>query len=349
MEMTPYQLANNTPLTLSPNFILPEEKRPNLSEVLPSDSIPIIDLNDHDIDDGQGPSPLVSKISQACEEYGFFQIINHGVPRELCQKVLAVVTEFFQLPPEERAQYLTKDHSKQVKVFNYYQKYEGIGKVTMWSETFSHPWHPTEDFTYLLPTNPPQYREVFAEYARAIGVLFDRLLSLISRGLGLDKDCLKRRIGEKPGLHTQANYYPACPDPELTMGMPDHNDLGSITVLLQVEGVTGLQVIKDGKWLTVDPVPDAFVINLADQTQVLSNGKFKSVGHRAVTNKLLPRLSLGMFYTPNDDTVIGPIEDLIDEEHPPKYRRYSFKEYMEEFYRQEGKRRRVKEAFELQR
>ena len=112
------------------------------------------------------------------------------------------------------------------------------------------------------------YREVFAEYARAIGVLFDRLLSLISRGLGLDKDCLKRRIGEKPGLNTQANYYPACPDPELTMGLPDHNDLGSITVLLQVEGVTGLQVIKDGKWLTVDPVPDAFVINLADQTQV---------------------------------------------------------------------------------
>ena len=112
------------------------------------------------------------------------------------------------------------------------------------------------------------YREVFAEYARAIGVLFDRLLSLISRGLGLDKDRLKRRVGEKPGLNTQANYYPACPDPELTMGLPDHNDLGSITVLLQVEGVTGLQVIKDGKWLSVDPVPDAFVINLADQTQV---------------------------------------------------------------------------------
>ena len=43
MEMTPYQLANNTPLTLSPNFILPVNKRPNLLEVLPSASIPIID------------------------------------------------------------------------------------------------------------------------------------------------------------------------------------------------------------------------------------------------------------------------------------------------------------------
>ena len=111
-------------------------------------------------------------------------------------------------------------------------------------------------------------REVFAEYARKIGGLFDRLLSLISQGLGLENDCLKRRIGENPRLNCQANYYPPCPDPELTMGLPEHNDLGSIGVLLQVEGVTGLQVIKDGKWLPVDPVPNAFVVNLADQIQV---------------------------------------------------------------------------------
>ena len=52
------------------------------------------------------------------------------------------------------------------------------------------------------------------------------------------------------------------------MGLPYHNDLGSIAGLLQVEGVTGLQVIKDGKWLFVDPVPNAFIVNLADQIQV---------------------------------------------------------------------------------
>ena len=54
-----------------------------------------------------------------------------------------------------------------------------------------------------------------------------------------------------------------------------------------------------------------------------------------------------MFYSPKNDTVIGPINNLIDMWHPRKYRNYSFKEYMDEFYRQEGKRRRVKEAFEL--
>ncbi|GMY26314.1 protein DMR6-LIKE OXYGENASE 1-like [Fagus crenata] len=350
MEVTPFQLANKTSLSLSPNFILPEEKRPILSEVFPLASIPIIDLNDQDIDDdGQGSSSLVSKISQACEEYGFFQIINHGVPKELCQRVLAVVTEFFQSPPEERAQFLTTDHTKQVRVLNYFQKVEGQGKVAMWGESFTHPWHPTEDFTHFLPKNPPQYREVFVEYAREIGVLMDRLLSLISRGLGLEKDCLKRKIGERPALYSLANYYPPCPDPELTMGLPAHNDIVALTVLLQLEGVAGLQVIKDGKWVPVDAVPDAFVVNLADQIQVLSNGRYKSVVHRAVTNKWLPRVSVAMFYAPNNDTKIGPIEDLIVEGQPAMYRNYSYKEFMEEFYRQEGIRRRVKEAFELQR
>ena len=112
------------------------------------------------------------------------------------------------------------------------------------------------------------YREVFAEYAREIGVLMDRLLSLISQGLGLEKDCLKRKIGERPTLCSQTNYYPPCPDPELTMGLPAHSDIFALTVLLQLEGVAGLQVIKDGKWVPVDAVPDAFVVNLGDQIQV---------------------------------------------------------------------------------
>ncbi len=52
------------------------------------------------------------------------------------------------------------------------------------------------------------------------------------------------------------------------MGLPAHNDIVALTVLLQLEGVAGLQVIKDGKWVPVDAVPDAFVVNLADQIQV---------------------------------------------------------------------------------
>nr|POE83776.1 protein dmr6-like oxygenase 2 [Quercus suber] len=163
------------------------------------------------------------------------------------------------------------------------------------------------------------YREAFAEYAREIGGLMDRLLSLMSQGLGLEKDCLKRKIA---------------------LDLPAHNDIVALMVLLQLEGVSGLQVVIDGKWVPVEPVPDAFVVNMADQMEiVLSNGRYKSVVHKAVTNKRLPRLSLPMFYAPNNDPVIGPIEDLINKGHPPMHRNYSYKEYMDEFYRQEGARR----------
>ncbi|KAL6294432.1 hypothetical protein ACE6H2_002574 [Prunus campanulata] len=65
--------------------------------------------------------------------------------------------------------------------------------------------------------------------------------------------------------------------------------------------------------------------------------KYKSVHRSAVINKVEPRLSLTMFYGPNKDRVIGRIEDLIDEEHPPLYRSCKYAEFFEEFYKQEGK------------
>ena len=64
------------------------------------------------------------------------------------------------------------------------------------------------------------------------------------------------------------NYYPPCPEPELTYGLPGHTDPNVLTILLQDLQVAGLQVLKDGKWVAVNPEPNAFVINIGDQLQV---------------------------------------------------------------------------------
>ncbi|OMO60263.1 Oxoglutarate/iron-dependent dioxygenase [Corchorus capsularis] len=174
-----------------------------------------------------------------------------------------------------------------------------------------------------------------------------RLLSLISQGLGLEKGCLEKKLGEKPQGRLQANYYPPCPDPELTLGLNVHTDICALTIVRPSEGVNGLQIIKDGKWVAVESIPNSFVINLGDQIQVLSNGRYKSVHHRVVTNKTQKRVSVATFYSPRSEAIIGPIEELIDEQNPALYRNYHYSEFLEEFFKQEGTRRMVKEVFEF--
>ncbi|KAK2654223.1 hypothetical protein Ddye_014079 [Dipteronia dyeriana] len=39
------------------------------------------------------------------------------------------------------------------------------------------------------------------------------------------------------------NFYPTCPDPELTVGVGRHSDLGALTVLLQ-DGIGGYFYVK---------------------------------------------------------------------------------------------------------
>ena len=66
------------------------------------------------------------------------------------------------------------------------------------------------------------------------------------------------------------NYYPACPRPDLVLGLSPHSDGSALTVLQQGKGSSvGLQILKDGKWISVQPIPNALVINIGDTIEVL--------------------------------------------------------------------------------
>ncbi|KAJ8420101.1 hypothetical protein Cgig2_000151 [Carnegiea gigantea] len=322
MDQTPtFQWANEAiPLSLPSKFILPNPIRPDRTCVSHLYSIPIIDMGT------DNEAQLIQGITSACKGFGFFQVINHGIPLELCKNVLDMITKLLHLPYEEKSHLVTTTHLEDGKIFKYYVKDQQTQeKISMWAESFFHTWHPHDHgFTHNLPNNPPQYRSVIATYATEVGSLIAKLLGLISRGLGLERDYLKKKLRENLSYTAQANYYPPCPNPELTLGLPAHTDSKVLTILLQEEGVTGLHVLKDGNWVAVDPVPGALVVNVADQLQILSNDRYKSVYHRAVTNEEKKRVSLAMFVGPNHDTVVEPIEELIDENHPALYRRYTF-------------------------
>ncbi|XP_034604585.1 1-aminocyclopropane-1-carboxylate oxidase homolog 1-like [Setaria viridis] len=136
-------------------------------------------------------------------------------------------------------------------------------------------------------------KDAFFDYARHTKRLLGTLYKLLPEALGLgptyrtDIDCNK-------GHMILFHYYPPCPEPELAIGTTRHSDTGFLTVLLQDDN-GGLQVLHGDQWIDVPPTPGAFIVNVGDLMQMMSNDKFKSAEHRVVAKKAGPRVSMACF------------------------------------------------------
>lgn len=63
------------------------------------------------------------------------------------------------------------------------------------------------------------------------------------------------------------------------------------------------------------------------EVQIMSNGRYKSILHRAVANQSVTRYSFANFLMPADKTVIRPIPKLLSDSCPAVYRPVRFGEY----------------------
>jgi len=323
-------LSNGTKnLEVHDRYILPPHERPQMSEISHSECIPVVDLKDLD---GPNRTTIVGEIRRACEEDGFFQIVNHGVPENVMKIMMGIAKEFYEMPVEDRACFYSEDVKQPVRFSN---SQSGIDKVLNWVDYFSQPCHPLEEVIGSWPEKPAAYRDIAGKYAGEMRALILRLLAAISEALRLDSDYLNKVLGKHSQLMT-LNYYPSCPNPDLTLGTASHSDAGVITVLMQGD-VSGLQVLKNGKWVAVEPIANAFVVNLGDQLQVVSNRRFRSTQHRAVTNMYTSRISIPTFYLPGDEAFIAPASTMVDEQQPAVYRGYKFEEFMETYWDLRGK------------
>lgn len=65
------------------------------------------------------------------------------------------------------------------------------------------------------------------------------------------------------------NYYPACAQANKVIGLTPHSDATGLTLLVQINDVQGLQIKKDGKWIPVQPLAGAIVVNIGDILEVI--------------------------------------------------------------------------------
>ncbi|XP_057432351.1 oxoglutarate-dependent flavonoid 7-O-demethylase 1-like [Lotus japonicus] len=218
------------------------------------------------------PSLPVPNVQEMVKK-NHLQIVNHGVQNELVQRMKDVVTEFFELPIEEKEKYAMASNDIQGYGHAYVVSEE---QILDWSDALmlvTNPtWHKKLQF---WPKTPEGFKEIVEAYSSEVKRVGEEILSSLSLVMGLQKHVLLGLHGELLEI-IRVNYYPPCSTPE----------------------------------------------------KIWSNGKYKSVEHRALTNKNKRRISWAYFLIPPDDVEVEPFDHMIDAQNPKLYQKVRYGDYM---------------------
>ncbi|KAI8563215.1 hypothetical protein RHMOL_Rhmol03G0095100 [Rhododendron molle] len=346
---------------LPKKYVLPESDRPNISKSgepyrfknSSNIQLPVIDFSELQ---GSNRAQVVKYLANACENYGCFQLVNHGISGEVIRSTMDVSKRFFELPFEEREKYMSPDTYSPVRYGTSLNQSKDA--VFCWRDFLKLMCHPLSDMLPHWPSSPCDFRKLVVTYANENKNLFLMLMEAITESLGLintrtnkstttrgDEFDILEELEDGSQLMV-LNCYPPCPEPDLTLGMPPHSDYGFLT-LLQQDDVAGLQIQFQENWVTVEPIPNSLVVTVGDHLEICSNGRYKSVLHRAIVNSVKPRISVASLHTVPYNSVVRPSPKLIDESNPRRYMDTDFDSFLEYISSCEPKKKNFLESRKL--
>ena len=307
-------------------------------------ALPIIDVSALRGGDADARRAVGREFRRACLDLGFMYVVGHGVDRALRADVLAQSAAFFAISDEKK---LAIDMS----LSPYNRGYEPLGGQTLEDgappdlkegfyigEEISLDHARLREGSFNLgpnqwPANLPGFETTMMTYYAEMLALGETLMRGIALSLGLEEDYFadfcRDPLTALKLLHSPPQ--PANPDPG-EKGCGAHTDFGGITMLMQDDN-GGLQVLgKDGRWLHARPVPDAYVVNLADMISRWTNDMYRSTLHRVINVSGKERYSVPFFFSGRPAHEVVALDCCLADGETPKYPPTTVEQHMRDMY-----------------
>ncbi|KAJ3692612.1 hypothetical protein LUZ60_011707 [Juncus effusus] len=268
-------------------------------------------------------SLVIRDLEIACKDKGCFQVVNHGVSKSIMNGALEAASEFFESSAESKAEFESHDITKPVRYNT--SSNDGIIKSRYFLKHYA---YPLDRWQQYWPLEPITYREKMGNYAAEVRRVALGLMDAILQSLDLGQTYLGQKLDE--GMQVlSVNSYPMSTQTDVSIGLAAHSDYGFLTILLP--SCPGLEIMEhDTKdWKSVPQPLGTLHVHIGDHLEVLSNGRFKSLVHRAVLNGDRARVSVASIHGLSMGEKVKCADKLVDKSHPELYRESSFNDFLD--------------------
>jgi isopenicillin N synthase-like dioxygenase len=313
-------------------------------------NIPRLDLNDYINGDKNQRKQFSDEIGRAFNDTGFVTVTNHGLDKNLIDKLYGDVKALFALPDEIKLKYEIPGLAGQ-------RGYTGKGKET--AKGFTAPdlkefWQIGQTVTdddrlkseypdNIMINEVPDFNATTGSVYQKLEHAGIYLLQAIAVYLGLPENYFDDQVHNGNSILRTLHYFPitnpdALPDDAVRAGA--HEDINLITLLIGASA-DGLELLtRENEWFPVKAYGEDLVVNVGDMLQRLTNNKLKSTTHRVVNppRELMKysRYSVPFFLHPKSGMDLSSLPSCIDDRHPKQYEDITAGEYLDERLREIG-------------
>jgi isopenicillin N synthase-like dioxygenase len=275
--------------------------------------LPVIDIGGLYTNDPAAKQAAAAELGAACDDIGFFYVVNHNVSIQTSDKAVAMVDRFFALPEAERLKVKADKNNRGYR--DIWDSVHSNGKLNA-RDSFDLGFPLTEDDPEVVAGTPlyapnqypdiPGFREAIEAYYWETFRLGMKILEGFALYLGKPEDFFTRNFS-KPVADMVVNHYLGAAGLHVSdQASGPHTDHGIVTILWQ-DGLGGLEVMgKDGAWFPAPPIRGSYVINIGELMKRWTNSRFKATVHRVVHLQDKPRYSMPLFCNPNFRTIVDP-------------------------------------------